>query len=109
MLDKKSVGPSYIDVAKKYKGDVAAVDRLAKKVISGGGGVWGDHSMSAHPQLTNSDATAMVNYIMSLDEKPMAAKMYPVQGSFLPKVPEVKTVKVALPYALPTPIGARIL
>jgi cytochrome c len=88
MPDKKSVGPSYIDVAKKYKGDVAAVDRLAKKVISGGGGVWGDHSMSAHPQLTNSDATAMINYIMSLDEKPMAAKTYPVQGTFSPKVPE---------------------
>ena len=41
MIDKKSVGPSYTDVAKKYKGDAAAVDRLAKKVISGGGGVWG--------------------------------------------------------------------
>ncbi|GAB3552751.1 PQQ-dependent sugar dehydrogenase [Spirosoma fluminis] len=88
MIDKKSVGPSYVDVAKKYKTDAAAVDRLAKKVISGGGGVWGDHSMSAHPQLTNSDATAMVNYIMSLDEKPMAAKTYPVQGSFMPKIPE---------------------
>jgi cytochrome c len=88
MIDKKSVGPSYTDVARKYKGDVAAVDRLSKKVISGGGGVWGDHSMSAHPQLTSSDATAMVNYIMSLDEKPMAARMYPVQGSFAPKIPD---------------------
>jgi cytochrome c len=88
MIDKKSVGPSYTDVAKKYKGDAVAVDRLAKKVISGGGGVWGDHSMSAHPQLTTSDATAMVNYIMSLDEKPVAAKMYPVQGSFSPAIPE---------------------
>ncbi|MFD2934181.1 PQQ-dependent sugar dehydrogenase [Spirosoma flavum] len=88
MIDKKSVGPSYIDVAKKYKSDPAAVDRLAKKVISGGGGVWGDHSMSAHPQLTTSDATAMVNYVMSLGEKPVAAKTYPVQGSFSPKVPE---------------------
>ena len=88
IIDKKSVGPSYTDVAKKYKGDAGAVERLAKKVISGGGGVWGDHSMSAHPQLTTSDATAMVNYIMSLDEKPMAAKMYPVQGSFSPAIPE---------------------
>lgn len=88
MIDKKSVGPSYQEVAKKYKGDAAAVDRLAKKVISGGGGVWGDHSMSAHPQLTTSDATAMVNYILSLNEKPMAVKAYPVQGTFSPKVPE---------------------
>ena len=88
LIDKKSVGPSYLDVAKKYKGDVAAVDRLSKRVIGGGGGVWGDHSMSAHPQLTTSNATAMVNYIMSLDEKPMATKTYPVQGSFSPKIPE---------------------
>jgi len=87
MMDKKSVGPSYLDVAQKYKGDAGAVDRLAKKVISGGGGVWGDHAMSAHPALSLADATTMVTYIMSLGEKPVAAKSYPVKGSYQPTIP----------------------
>ncbi|MCY7349092.1 MAG: hypothetical protein LH606_00260 [Cytophagaceae bacterium] len=30
----------------------------------------------------------MVNYILSLDEKPLAAKSYPVKGSYSPKIPE---------------------
>lgn len=85
--DKKSVGPSYLDIAGKYKGDAAAVARLSKKVISGGGGVWGDHAMSAHPQLSDADATAMVNYIMSMGEKPTAAKSMPVNGNYLPAIP----------------------
>lgn len=93
IIDKKSVGPSYLDVAHKYKGDAGAVDRLAKKVIAGGGGVWGDHSMSAHPQLTTADASVMVNYILSLDEKPVAAKLYPVAGTFTPKIPEGESDK----------------
>jgi cytochrome c len=87
MVDKKSVGPSYQDVAKKYKGDAGATERLAKKVIAGGGGVWGDHAMSAHPQLSQADATAMVDYILAIDDKPAAVKSLPVTGSYTLAVP----------------------
>lgn len=87
MMDKKSVGPSYLDVAAKYKGDAGAVARLSKKVITGGGGVWGDHAMSAHPQLSEADATAMVNYILGMGDKPVAAKSWPVKGEYLPTIP----------------------
>ena len=34
-VDKKLVGPSYKDVAKKYAGDATAVDKLAEKVMKG--------------------------------------------------------------------------
>ncbi len=64
--DKKSVGPSFVEVAKKYKGDIKAVDYLAKKIINGGGGVWGETAMAAHPQLSKPDVVDIVNYILTL-------------------------------------------
>ncbi|MEM1118884.1 MAG: ThuA domain-containing protein [Bacteroidota bacterium] len=62
----KSIGPSYQDIAKKYKTDAQAEDYLAKKIISGGAGVWGNIAMAAHPQLSESEAGQMAKYILSL-------------------------------------------
>ena len=66
IMDKKSVGPMFKEIAKKYQNDSKAVDYLAKKVINGGGGVWGEVNMAAHPQISPEDATQMVNYILNL-------------------------------------------
>jgi cytochrome c len=46
-LDKKLIGPSWIDVARKYKGDTSAEERLIVKVSKGGAGVWGKMPMPA--------------------------------------------------------------
>jgi cytochrome c len=81
-IDKKSVGPAYKQVALKYKEDAGATERLAKKVISGGGGVWGEVAMSAHPQLSQADATEMVKYILSLSQEKAAAGALPAKGSY---------------------------
>ena len=40
-LDKKMVGPSYKDVAAKYRSDKDAAGKLAQKVKNGSQGVWG--------------------------------------------------------------------
>ncbi len=80
-INQKSVGPAYIDVAKKYKGRGRALLMLTDKVIKGGGGVWGEQAMSAHPQLTKDEAGSMVQYILSLaDEKPKQ----PLAGDYMP-------------------------
>lgn len=68
-LDGKSVGPSFMNVSMKYKNDKNAVGYLANKVITGGGGVWGEHAMNAHPQLSKEDATEIVKYVLSVSEK----------------------------------------
>ena len=47
-VDKKLVGPSYKDVAAKYKADKGAVATLAAKVIAGGKGNWGAEIGRAH-------------------------------------------------------------
>ena len=81
LTDKKSIGPMYVDVAKKYKNDPKAVDYLAKKIINGGGGVWGDVNMAAHPQISMADATEMVKYVLTLDEVKTKPGL-PVKGSY---------------------------
>ena len=82
-IDKKSIGPAYLDVAKKYKGVAQIEGKLARKVINGGGGVWGEQAMSAHPQLKESEATDMVRYILSLASD-KAANKQPLAGNYVP-------------------------
>ncbi|WP_460670974.1 ThuA domain-containing protein [Larkinella ripae] len=81
-IDKVSVGPSLLAVAQRYKSQTDALDKLATKIINGGGGNWGTvHVMSAHPQIPVTDAQEMVRYIFSLTDKPRAPKTAPLQGS----------------------------
>ncbi len=64
-VDKKLVGPSYKDIAKKYGGQKDAAAKLAEKIIKGGSGAWGAVPMPANPQVTQADAQKLVSWIMS--------------------------------------------
>jgi len=55
-IDKKSIGPAYRQVAKKYKGERDIESRLADKIIKGGGGVWGEQAMRENPQIKKEEA-----------------------------------------------------
>lgn len=79
-LTAKSVGPAFMEVSKKYKDDKTAISKLANKVIIGGGGVWGEHAMNAHPQLSREEATEIVKYVLSLSSLQDDAVL-PQQGS----------------------------
>ncbi len=86
-VDKKSIGPTYRDVANKYKGDNSALEKLTKKVISGGSGVWGETAMAGHPQLSTADASEMVKYILNIANENPKTKSLPISGSYLAKAP----------------------
>jgi cytochrome c len=64
-VDRKIIGPSYQDVAKKYKGqDVEA--KLVDKVKKGGSGVWGPMPMPAHsPQVKDEDIKTLVKWVLA--------------------------------------------
>lgn len=64
-VDKKLVGPSYKDVAKKYAGQKDAADKLTAKVIKGGSGVWGAIPMPANPQVNEAEAKKLVAWILA--------------------------------------------
>ena len=61
-VDKKIVGPSFLDVAIKYQKDPLAKDRLAQKIIKGGSGVWGPIPMPAQT-LSDSEAKSIAAWV----------------------------------------------
>jgi cytochrome c len=64
--DKKVIGPSYKDVAAKYKGDATAVAKLTDKVKKGGSGVWGPIPMPPNTAVKDPDIKKMVELILAL-------------------------------------------
>jgi cytochrome c len=65
-VDKKLVGPSYKDIANKYRGDKGAAANLAKKVKEGGKGVWGDIPMTPNAHVKDADIATIVNWILTV-------------------------------------------
>lgn len=76
-----SVGPAFMEVSKRYVDkQPSELPRLVKKIIDGGSGTWGNHEMSAHPQLTPETVTTIVHYILSLSKEKVHDSL-PAQGS----------------------------
>ena len=68
-IDDKLIGPSYKEIAIKYAdapNDV--VTALAKKIINGSVGNWGNVPMTPHPSISQDDAETMVRYILTLNK-----------------------------------------
>ncbi|HVL58573.1 MAG TPA: c-type cytochrome [Burkholderiaceae bacterium] len=65
-VDKKSIGPTYKDVAGKYKGDANAAALLAKKVREGGVGNWGKIPMPPNPaaRISDDEIKRLVEWIL---------------------------------------------
>jgi|SRR5579872_453354 len=62
-----TIGPAYDQVAAKYSPAAdTTVDRIVKKIISGGSGIWGTTPMTPHPALSAGTVKTMVTYILSL-------------------------------------------
>lgn len=64
-VDTKRFGPSLKEVSAKYKGDSTAVEKLAKKIQTGGSGVWGQLPMPPQPQVSDADARILAQYSLS--------------------------------------------
>ena len=64
-IDKKVVGPSYKDVAAKYRSDKNAEATLVKKVRAGGVGVWGQVPMPPNTTVSEKEAQMLVKWILT--------------------------------------------
>lgn len=66
-IEKKLVGPAWIDVAAKYRGQKDAEARLIAKVARGGSGVWGAVPMPPNsPKVSEGDIKVLVHFILTL-------------------------------------------
>ena len=65
-LDRKLVGPSYQDIAAKYKGRTDAVAYLSKRVREGGPGNWGPIPMTPNDagRLNDAKLKVVINWIL---------------------------------------------
>ena len=63
--DKKVVGPSYADIAKKYAGVNDAEGVLARSIKAGGSGKWGPVPMPAQAALSEADAKTLAAWVLA--------------------------------------------
>ena len=92
--DTKSRGPSFAQLAEKYKPDADTLTALATKIRNGGTGVWGQDVMPAHPLITMHEATTMAHYMVSFKEDRLSS--LPLQGTYTPAIPAGDTGRGAL-------------
>ena len=64
-VERKVLGPSFKDVALRYKDDKDAASVLAGKIMKGGKGVWGPVPMPANNQVNEADAKKLAAWVLS--------------------------------------------
>ena len=64
-VDKKLVGPSYQDVAKKYSGQKDALAVLTKAIKAGGSGKYGPVPMPPQAALSEADAKTLAAWVLA--------------------------------------------
>lgn len=67
-IDKKIIGPAWMDVSRKYRDQPEIEARLIAKVSKGGSGVWGDMPMPANDPggRKQDDIKALVQFVLGL-------------------------------------------
>ncbi len=63
--EARQVGPSFKEIAAKYKADEKAEDKLAASIRSGSTGKWGPVPMPPNGAVSDSDAHALAAWILS--------------------------------------------
>ncbi len=65
-VDKKMLGPSFKEIAAKYKGQKDAESVLAESTEKGVKGKWGKIPMPPQKHVSPADASALAKWILSL-------------------------------------------
>ena len=68
-IDRKFVGPSFLQVADRYRTQSDAHLYIASKIREGSVGVWGNTIMPRHPQVTQEQAESMAQWILAIPPK----------------------------------------
>ena len=68
-MNQKSLGPAFVEIAKKYEGPVGSVDSLIYSVSNGSVGKWGAETMPAHTTMSTIKIKQIVDYIFTLNEQ----------------------------------------
>lgn len=72
-MDRRYVGPSFRQIADRYREQPDAANYLARKIREGSVGVWGRTVMPRHPQITEAQSSDMARWLLSLPPAQPAA------------------------------------
>ena len=64
-IDKKLVGPSYSEIAGKYRSDKNAMAVMVKSIRGGSTGKWGQIPMPPNASVSEKDAAILAKWILS--------------------------------------------
>jgi cytochrome c len=67
MVDRKLVGPSYKEIAARYKGRADALPYLSARVRAGGPGNWGKTPMAANDvkRLSDAELKTLMSWVLA--------------------------------------------
>lgn len=68
-VEVKIVGPSYKEIAGKYRGDTAAAAKIGEQIQKGGSGKWGPVIMPPFPQVTEVESRVLAAWILGQGAK----------------------------------------
>jgi cytochrome c len=66
---------------------------IVQRIMEGSVGIWGEHAMSAHPDITEDEGRLIVQYILGLNDPKPEKKQLPLSGSVQTRVPEKENGK----------------
>ena len=65
-VSRPLVGPTFVDIANKYRDQPHQLDQSVTRVLQGSTGVWGKVAMLPHSQHTREQVLQMVEYVFSV-------------------------------------------
>ncbi|MEN9575359.1 MAG: hypothetical protein RL514_3214 [Verrucomicrobiota bacterium] len=66
-VETKIVGPAFLEVANKYRGQAGALDASVQRVIKGSSRVWSEVPMLPHEAFTTDQVQLMVRWVFALE------------------------------------------
>lgn len=88
MVDRKLIGPSFLEVAARYRDQEHALDEVARRIVTGSSGIWGEIPMIPHPQHGIEQSRHMAEWVFSLGEEESDVVLTGSTGSFEVAKPE---------------------
>lgn len=73
-MERRYVGPSFRQIAGRYRERADAAAYLARKIRDGGAGEWGRALMPRHPQITEAQSLQMARWLLALPPAPPAGE-----------------------------------
>lgn len=80
-LERPLVGPTFVEIANKYRDQSGAIEASIDRVLKGSAGVWGKVPMLPHSQHTKEQIREMVGWVYSAKPNPGAQVLQGIRNT----------------------------